>query len=88
MCKIAEKAAMSVVSPEHVVNAVPTLASEDFSLMMTKVPSFFYWVGSGTPGEAVYAWHQSRFMADDRGVAVASELYAASVFAASRGTEE
>ena len=49
-------------------------------ILMEKVPSFFYWIGSGTPGETAYAWHQSRFKADDAGVRVAAEVMAAACF--------
>jgi hippurate hydrolase len=48
---------------------------------MEKVPSFFFWIGSGTPGETAYAWHQSRFKADDAGLKVAAEVMAAACFA-------
>ncbi len=82
MSQIAHRAATEVVGEEKVVDAVPTMASEDFAVMMAKIPSFFYWVGSGTPGEKVYAWHQSRFRADDAGIAVGASLYAQTVFAA------
>ena len=81
MYKIAVRAAEAAVGSENVIDVPPTLASEDFSVFMEKVPSFFFWIGSGTPGETAYAWHQSRFKADDAGLKVAAEVMAAACFA-------
>lgn len=81
MYKKAVRAAELAVGRENVIDAAPTLASEDFSIIMARVPSFFYWIGSGRPGQRPYAWHQSRFQADDEGVLVAAEVMAAAPFA-------
>ena len=81
MYKVAVRAAEMAVGGENVIDVPPTLASEDFSIFMEKVPSFFYWIGSGTPGEKAYAWHQSRFKADDAGIRVAAEVMACACFA-------
>ena len=81
MYKVAVRAAEEAVGIENVIDVSPTLASEDFSIFMEKVPSFFYWIGSGTPGETAYAWHQSRFKADDAGLKVAASVMAAVCFA-------
>ena len=81
MYKKAVFAAEMAVGAENVVDVPPTLASEDFSMIMERVPSFFYWIGSGKPGQQAFAWHQSRFRADDAGVKVAAEVMAAVVFA-------
>jgi len=74
MTVLAKKAAAEVVGEENVTDVPPTLASEDFSMIMEKVPSFLYWVGSGTPGEECFAWHSSRFHADEKGVKIGAEL--------------
>ena len=87
MYKIAVRAAETAVGSENVIDVPPTLASEDFSIIMDKVPSFFYWIGSGTPGETAYAWHQSRFKADDAGIRVAAEVMASACFAFTSETE-
>ena len=81
MYRKAVRAAQMAVGSENVIDVPPTLASEDFSMIMDRVPSFFYWIGSGVPGRRPYAWHQSRFMADDAGVKVAAEVMAAAPFA-------
>ncbi len=77
MYKKAVRAAGMAVGSGNVIDVPPTLASEDFSVIMDQVPSFFYWIGSGTPGQQAYAWHQSRFQADDDGVRIAAEVMAA-----------
>ena len=88
MYKVAVRAAEMAVGSENVIDVPPTLASEDFSVFMERVPSFFYWIGSGIPGETPYAWHQSRFKADDAGLKVAAGVMAAACFAyAGRETE-
>ncbi len=87
MYKIAVRAAEAAVGSENVIDVPPTLASEDFSIIMDKVPSFFYWIGSGTHGETAYAWHQSRFKADDAGIRVAAEVMASACFAFASETE-
>ena len=76
MYALARRAAEQAVGPEKVIDAEPCLASEDFSLIMEKVPSFFYWIGSGTPGQNCPAWHHEAFHADDRGIRVGAETMA------------
>ena len=68
MYALAKKAAIAAVGEENVTDAEPTMASEDFSLIMEQIPSFFYWIGSGTQGETCYAWHSDRFHTNDAGI--------------------
>ena len=84
MTKIAHKAAAAVVGEENCVTAVPTLASEDFSIIMDRIPSYLYWVGSGTEGEPLYAWHNPRFHANDTALPVAAAVYASSAVTANQ----
>lgn len=83
MYAVARKAAEAAVGPERVTDVPPTLASEDFSMIMAKVPSFLYWVGSGTAGEPCHAWHSADFHANEKGVRVGAELLVQSVMAVS-----
>ena len=62
----------------QVVDALPSLASEDFSRYRAFVPSFFYWVGSTAAGDEVQELHKSLFHTDDTALRHAAELYAAS----------
>ncbi len=72
MYELARKAAVTAVGQADVIDAQPTMASEDFSLIMDRIPSFFYWIGSGTPGEVPQAWHSEAFHTDDRGIRIAA----------------
>lgn len=72
MYDLAREAAVSAVGESNVVDALPTMASEDFSLIMERVPSFFYWFGSGTPGEVPQAWHSDTFHTDDSAIRTAA----------------
>ena len=82
MYRLAEKAAEEVVGKEGITDSEPTLASEDFALMMEKAPSFFYWFGSGTEGEPCHAWHNAKFHTNDEGLPIASKILACSVLTA------
>ena len=63
----------------RIVDAPPSLASEDFALYRANVPSFFYWVGSRAAGETcIEELHRPRFHTDDAALRYAAELYAAS----------
>lgn len=66
----------------EVIDAPPSLTSEDFSLYRAHVPSFFYWTGSTAEGDEIEDLHRPRFHTDDAALRYAAELYAASVFVA------
>ena len=78
MTKLARAAAQKTVGPEKVVITSHSLASEDFAFYMQKIPGFFYWIGSGAPGQERRPWHDARFQADDRGMKTAAEVLAQS----------
>ena len=63
----------------RVVDAGPSLASEDYACYRSHVPSFFYWVGSTAEGEEPRDLHKPDFHTDDRMLRYAAELYMASV---------
>ena len=62
----------------QVVDAPPSLASEDFSRYRAFVPPFFYWVGSTVAGDQPQELHKPLFHTDDTALRHAAELYAAS----------
>lgn len=62
----------------QVVDAPPSLASEDFSRYRAFVPSFLYWVGSTAAGDRPQELHKPLFHTDDAALRHAAELYAAS----------
>ena len=73
----AAKMAADAAAGGCVTDAPPSLASEDFALYGTQVPSWFFWVGSGTKGEPVEDLHRPMFHTDDRAMQQAAQLYAA-----------
>ncbi len=64
MYSIALRAAEKAVGKDHIVDSRACLASEDFAVFGEKIPSFFYWVGSGTPGRKCASWHDPSFCVD------------------------
>ena len=76
MEKIARMAA-EAAAPGCMTDAAPSLASEDFALYGQSVPSWFFWVGSRTPGEPAEDLHRPMFHTDDRAMQQAAQLYAA-----------
>ena len=75
----AMRAAEAAVGREHVVDSKPCLASEDFAVFGEVIPSFFYWVGSGTPGMKCASWHDPAFRVDPRYTETAVPVLCASV---------
>ena len=64
MYRIALRAAEEAVGKEHITDSRACLASEDFAVFGEEIPSFFYWVGSGTPGRQCASWHDPAFCVD------------------------
>ena len=61
----------------EIVEAPPSLASEDFSLYGQYVPSFFFWLGSRVPGARTNELHTPGFYADDEALVYGAQLFAA-----------
>ncbi len=61
----------------ELTQAPPSLASEDFALYRQYAPSFFFWIGSRTPGAETHELHTPLFHADDSTIRQAAQLYAA-----------
>ncbi len=64
MCALARQAAEKTVGTDNIKTPSVCLASEDFALYGQYVPTFFYFLGSGTPGREIYPWHDARFYAN------------------------
>ena len=79
MYKLALRAAEAAAGSEHVIDSAPCLASEDFAVWGTEIPSFLYWVGSGTPGRMNAPWHDPEFCIDAHYHRTAVPVLAASV---------
>ncbi|MEG2419731.1 MAG: M20 family metallopeptidase [Eubacterium sp.] len=74
MTALARKAARSVVDEADIVSVTPTLASEDFAMIMARVPSFLFWFGSGALDGNCPALHHPRFHTNDDALAVAASV--------------
>ena len=79
MYLIALRAAEAAVGKEHIVDSRACLASEDFAVFGERIPSFFYWVGSGTPGKKCASWHDPAFCIDSHYMETAVPVLCASV---------
>ena len=78
---LARRAAEAVVGTENIVQPKPAMGSEDFAVFGRDVPSFFYWVGSGYPGQEMPCWHSDQFTTDDDALPIAAALLAQSAMA-------
>lgn len=78
----ARKAAARAAGEANILSPRPDMGSEDFASYQAHVPSFFYWVGSGIPGERMACWHNEDFRTDDRALLTAARVYAASALEA------
>jgi amidohydrolase len=81
MYRLAYRAAECALGPEHVTDSEPCLASEDFAVYGTEIPSFLYWVGSGTRGRENAPWHDPAFCVDAHYTEYAIPVLCASVIA-------
>lgn len=79
---IARQAAIMTAGEDCIVTPPLNMASEDFALYSERVPSFFYFLGSGTPGVRNYSWHNPRFCAHEETPLYGAALLANSVLAA------
>lgn len=59
---VAQRACEALGLP--VVDAVPTLASEDFSLYQVEAPGCYVWIGTG----CAFDWHHPKFLVDDEAI--------------------
>lgn len=82
MTMFARAAAIEAVGRENVLSPSPVLASEDFSFYGERVPSFFYFLGSGLPDVENAAWHSANFHAAPGTAECGARLYYESVIAA------
>lgn len=75
---LARKAALELVKPDKVAAPRPDMGSEDFAVFGQHIPAFFYWLGSGFPGQSNPCWHNEHFRTDDSALPLAAALLAQS----------
>ena len=78
MVKLARKAASAVFGEENIVHPRGDMGSEDFAVFGQDVPAFFYWLGTGFPGQPNPCWHNEHFRTDDDALPLGAALLAQS----------
>ena len=72
---LAYDAAKEIVGEEGIVDPIPSMGGEDFSIFTEKIPGFFFWLGvENKEKDMNYVWHNSRFDGDDRSIINASAV--------------
>lgn len=82
MTALAKQAAAATVGFENLRTPTPSMGCEDFALYGEHVPSFFYFLGSGTSEGQSAPWHKPNFRCTDGTSLIGAELLANSVLAA------
>lgn len=73
LAKLAYDATKEIVGEEGIVDPIPSMGGEDFSIFTEKIPGFFFWLGVGNKEKDMnYVWHNPRFDGDDRSIIIAS----------------
>jgi len=73
LAKLAYDAAKEIVGEEGIVDPIPSMGGEDFSIFTEKIPGFFFWLGVGNKEKDMnYVWHNPKFDGDDRSIIIAS----------------
>lgn len=78
MVVLARKAAEAVLGAEHIVQPRGDMGSEDFAVFAQDVPAFFYWLGTGFPGQVNPCWHNEYFKTNDEALPLGAALLAQS----------
>lgn len=75
LTKLAYDATKEIVGEEGIVDPIPSMGGEDFSIFTEKIPGFFFWLGVGNKEKDMnYVWHNPRFDGDDRAIIIASAV--------------
>lgn len=80
MYEIGKQAVVNICGENGVVDPIPSMGGEDFSIYTEKVKGCFYWLGVGNKEKnCVYQWHNPRFNADDSALIIGSGVLVESV---------
>ena len=79
--RIARTSTEKILGSDRVVDAVPVLASEDFSLYQERTPGCFMWIGSDSPDKG---WHHPEFTVNEDCLPVGAAVLAAAALEALR----
>ena len=73
LTKLAYDATKEAIGEDNIVDPIPSMGGEDFSIFTEKVPGFFFWLGVGNEEKGMnHVWHNPRFDGDDRAIIYAS----------------
>ena len=74
-----ENAIDELIGEKNRMLAAPTLAGEDFSIYLQRVPGCFFWLGSGPSehAEQAYGLHHPKYMLNEDCIALGASLLAA-----------
>ncbi|MDF2718619.1 MAG: amidohydrolase, partial [Paenibacillus sp.] len=74
-----ERTVEAAIGADNRIEAAPTLAGEDFSLYLQKVPGCFFWLGSGPRegAERAYGLHHPKFRIEEECLPLGASLLAA-----------
>ena len=85
MTALARRAAEAVFGAEQIVQPRGDMGSEDFAVFGQDVPAFFYWLGTGFPGQNNPCWHNEHFKTDDDALVLGAALLAQSALVGLEG---
>jgi amidohydrolase len=78
-------AAADAVGPESLGEVSPTLGGDDFARYGELAPSCYIFVGERQEGRPPYGWHDPAYDLDERSIAYAAAVLAASALEAAKG---
>lgn len=85
MTALARRAACAILGAENIVQPRGDMGSEDFAVFGQDVPAFFYWLGTGFPGQHNPCWHNEHFRTDDDALPLGAALLAQSALEGLKG---
>lgn len=75
LTNLAYDACKEIVGEDGIVDPIPSMGGEDFSIFTKKIPGFFFWLGVGNKEKNMnYVWHNPKFDGDDRAIINASSV--------------
>lgn len=75
LTKLAYDATKEIVGEEGIIDPIPSMGGEDFSIFTEKIPGFFFWLGVGNKEkDMTYVWHSPKFDGDDRALIIGSTV--------------
>lgn len=88
MTEIVRAAAAEVVGPENVVEATPTMGSEDMSFFLEAAPGCYFFAGSSNEGTGkTFGHHHPRFDIDEQVLPIGVETLVRATLAYLNGSE-